>query len=178
MSRAFLVAAVVACSCSSPPRGPVAPAPAVAPAAAPVAAIDPHATTVDHLAGVWVGKAIGTPYGDFPMAIEFAPVAGGAVHGHLEAAPGNYLDFTFDHDKLVEEGAVPSLGVQTHTLRPAGPDHWRDDTVDVDLRITGDALVWTTSVRGKTHSRFELARKTGDEAIAVRQAIARRNQSR
>ena len=164
MTRALVV--IVIAACSNPP----APAPPVP--------VDPHVATIDHLVGVWAGQAIGTPFGDFRFGIAFDRKPAGSVHGRLDGAPGMYLDFTFARGALVETGAIPSLGVQTHTLAAAAGTHWHDDTVDVDLQITGDQLVWTTSIRGTKHSEFRMQRETGDDAVAVRRAIATRLNSR
>lgn len=123
---------------------------------------DPHAQIVDHLVGTWAGQAKGTPFGDFTFRLAFARRSDGAVHARLDGGGGMYLDFTFRHATagwmLVEEGAIPSVGTQTHTLAPAGDTHWTDATLDVDLRVTADTLAWTTLVRGKPHAVFALHR--------------------
>jgi hypothetical protein len=138
---------------------------------------DPHAVIVDHLVGVWTGDAIGTPFGDFRFALAFDRTPAGAVHARLDGTPGMYLDFTFDRDKLVEEGAIPNVGKQTHTLAAVRDTHWADPTLDVDVALTGDSLVMTTLVRGKPHAVFRMRRQTGAVAAKVREAIAARAHS-
>src|SRR5262245_41177153 len=116
-----LVAILAVAACHQTPAV-VAPPPATVPPPPPAA--DPHAATVDALVGVWAGKAIGTPYGDFPFALAFDRRADGAVHGHIESRPGMYLDFTFRRAGgawvLDEEGAIPNVGTQRHTLAATG----------------------------------------------------------
>jgi len=138
---------------------------------------DPHAVIVDNLVGVWTGNAIGTPFGDFPFALAFDRKPTGVVHARLDGTPGMYLDFTFDRGKLVEEGAIPNVGTQTHTLVATTGTHWADASVDVDVAVTGDALVMTTLIRGKPHAVFRMQRQTGATAAKVREAIAARAHS-
>jgi hypothetical protein len=168
--KTSLLIVVAACHSSSAVAPPAAPPPPPPPAA------DPHAAVVDSLVGVWAGKAIGTPSGDMPFALAFERQPDGAVHAHTEQSPGTYLDFTFRRMAtswvLVEAGAIPKAGSQTHTLAATSATHWTDSDVDVELGVTGDALVMTTTVHGKPHARFELARKTGSEAERIRTAIS------
>jgi len=123
----------------------------------------PGAATVAHITGTWVGMAEGTPLGDMPFALAFARDADGSVHARADDGKGMYLDFRFVQRPgtwvLVEEGAIPSIGVQTHTLTPDGAAHWRDKDVDVALDVTGDVLVMATTVRGKPHATFKLKRR-------------------
>jgi hypothetical protein len=165
MTRASLVFVVFAACHNTPATPPATPAP------------DPHAAIVDSLVGVWTGNAIGTPFGDFPFALAFDRTPSGAVHGRLDGTPGMYLDFTFDRAKLVEEGAIPSLGKQTHTLAATTGSHWADSTLDVDVAVTAESLVMTTLVRGKPHAVFRMQRQIGARAAKVREAIAARAHS-
>src|SRR5436189_165289 len=57
---------LTACASAPPP-----------PPAAPVAIADPHADAVAGLVGAWQGPVLGTPLGDFPVAIAFAREANG-----------------------------------------------------------------------------------------------------
>jgi len=123
---------------------------------------DPHAQIVDGLVGTWAGEAKGTPFGDFNFKLAFARQPDGAVHARLDGGGGMYLDFTFRRAAagwmLVEEGAIPKLGTQSHTLAPVAGTRWADGTLDVDLRVSPTTLAWTTLVRGKPHAVFELHR--------------------
>src|SRR5262245_3271201 len=156
----ILLPVSLAAACASGSSGPTAPAaPAsrtAAAAPAPAAAADAHATTVANLIGVWQGKALGTPFGDFPFAIAFDREPSGAVHGRLDGGPGMYLDFRFHRDGarwlLTEAGALPDVGTQTHTLSPGAGNPTRWTTADpsvlvVELAIDGDALAMTTTLR-------------------------------
>jgi hypothetical protein len=158
MTRATLVFVVLAACHHAPPR-------------------DPHLTIVDNLVGVWTGNAIGTPFGDFPFALAFDRKPPGVVHARLDGTPGMYLDFTFGDNALVEEGAIPNVGTQTHTLVAVNGTHWADASVDVDVALTGDTLVMTTLVHGKPHAVFRMQRQTGAVAAKVREAIAARAHS-
>jgi len=173
--------AILATACSSGPPHPVAaaPPPRVVPR-------DAHAVAVDDLVGVWRGTALGTPFGDFPFAITFDREPTGDVHGRLDGRPGMYLDFRFHRDRsrwvLIEEGAIPELGKQSGTLAPVpgatAPARWTDGDpahLAVALAVTADALEWTTTIDGKPHAVFKMARARGEAAEQIRQAIARRN---
>jgi hypothetical protein len=173
--------AILATACSSGPHHPVAaaPPPRVVPR-------DVHAVAVDDLVGVWRGTALGTPFGDFPFAITFDREPTGDVHGRLAGRPGMYLDFRFHRDRsrwvLIEEGAIPELGKQSGTLAPVpgatAPARWTDGDpahLAVALAVTADALEWTTTIDGKPHAVFKMARARGEAAEQIRQAIARLN---
>jgi len=136
---------------------------------APVAA-DPHAAAVDDIVGAWQGQVIGTPLGDFPFAIAFDREASGDIHGRADNGGGMYLDFRFHKVgpmwTLTEEGALPDVGTQTHTLVPAaagadGP-RWvdRDDPgyVEIAVAVAGDDLVLTAKVHGEAHAVFRMHR--------------------
>src|SRR5262249_37019867 len=91
MQLTTLFATLSIVACAGAPReagrggpGPAAPAPAAL-----------HTAAVAELVGVWQGRALGTPFGDFPFAIAFDREAGGDVHGRLDGGPGMYLDFRF-----------------------------------------------------------------------------------
>jgi hypothetical protein len=131
------------------------------PVAAPSPAhVDPRVATVDALVGKWRGKAEGTPLGDFPIGLTFARDSDRSVHARLDDGHGMYLDFRFMPDgKLFEEGAIPSVGKQAHTLVPvAGATRWSDSDVDLDVALTGDSLVMTTTLHGKPHAVFRMQR--------------------
>jgi hypothetical protein len=173
--------AILATACSGGAHPPVAAA-----LPPPVVTRDVHAAAVDDLVGVWRGTAVGTPFGDFPFAITFDREPTGDVHGRLQARPGMYLDFRFHRDQsrwvLIEEGAIPDVGTQSGTLAPvpgtAAPARWTDGDpghLAVALAVTADALEWTTTIDGKPHAVFKMARARGEAAEQIRQAIARRN---
>jgi len=151
-------------------------------AAPPAAAVrpDPRAALVASLAGVWKGRAEGTPFGDFPMALDFARRPDGALHARLASGPDFFLDFTFHRRDgawlLTEQGALPKVGVQQHTLAPSRASAWSDAELDVELATVGGALIWTTVVRGKPHSVFRLHKVEGAEAAQIRAALARQPQ--
>lgn len=138
---------------------------------------DPHEAIVTDLVGVWSGDAEGTPFGDFKLALDFTRLPDGSVHSRLDAGPGMYLDFVFHKAAggwlLTEEGAIPKLGVQKHTLGPAPAGEWVDGDLHVALAMTGDALVWTTSMHGKPHAVFRLHKAHGPAVEQIRQAIAK-----
>jgi hypothetical protein len=159
--------ALLACQPSS--RPPVVSVPVAKPDAQPL----PHAAVVARLVGVWVGMAEGTPLGDirFPLAFDREP--DGSVHARTDDGKGMYLDFRFVERGgawlLVEEGEIPSVGKQTHTLSPVpNATRWSDKDVDVLVAIDGDTLVMTTAVHGKPHATFRLQRKSGPEGEQIR----------
>jgi hypothetical protein len=168
--KTSLAALLVVAACHKPAVVVVSPPPVA----------DPHAAAVDALVGVWFGKAVATPYGDMPFALAFDRQPDGAVHAHTDDGKGLYLDFTFHHVDagwvLDENGAAPGVGTQAHTLAATGATHWSDRDVDVDVAVAGDALVMTTSVRGKPHGRFELTRKSGAEGAHIREFLAHRTE--
>jgi hypothetical protein len=129
---------------------------------------DPHATTIANLVGTWQGVAEGTPYGNFPLRLAFDRRRDGSVHTHLNGGPGMYLDFVFHLQGgrwlLTEEGAVPGVGVQRHTLAPMTAGDWVDGELRVALAMTGDALVWTTTNHGKPHAVFRLRKAAPNTA--------------
>jgi hypothetical protein len=172
MKHLMLLALFVACHTPSPaehyPEAPVAPP--------PVAPADPHEGLVTSLVGVWSGTAEGTPLGDFRFALDFVRQPDGSVHTRLNNGPDMYLDFLF-HKRdgawlLTEEGAIPQLGVQKHTLVAAPTGDWADGDLHVALAITGDAMVWTTTMHGKPHAVFHLQKAHGPAVEQIRQAIA------
>lgn len=174
--------AILATACSDGAHHPVA----AAPSPPRVATRDVHATAVDDLVGVWRGTALGTPFGDFPFSIAFDREPTGDIHGRLEARPDMYLDFRFHRDQarwvLIEAGALPDLGKQTETLAPvsgtAATARWSDGDpahLAVAIAVTADALEWTTTIDGKPHAVFKMARARGEAAEQIRQALARRN---
>lgn len=121
---------------------------------------------VDKLVGVWVGKG-DTPFGEMPIALEFKR-EGRDVHARMGDGD-TYLDFRFHRDGarwlLTEEGKFPGLGVQRHTLVPAGDARWvdREDAklLVVTLELREPELVFTTTLRGEPHATFRLARARG-----------------
>jgi len=172
--------AMLATSCSGGAQHPVAATPAASRPAPPPP--DAHDTAVADLVGVWQGKALGTPFGDFPFAITFDREPTGDVHGRLQGKPGMYLDFRFHREPtrwvLIEEGAIPEIGKQNETLAPVPgtPVLWTDGNpahLAVALAVTADALEWTTTIDGKPHAVFKMARARGEAAEQIRQAIAR-----
>jgi hypothetical protein len=163
--------AVVACH----PSSSGAPAPST-PAPKPAAAA--RTSVIDRLVGVWAGTAEGTPFGDIPFALAFDRDADGSIHARTDDGKGTYLDFRFiERDGkwlLVEEGAIPRLGTQTHTLAPAEHEQrWSDKDIDVVLAIANDRLVMTTTLRGAPHATFRLQRKTGVEGEQIRAQLAK-----
>src|SRR5689334_11372724 len=156
MSKHAILLAVVTAAVVTACAGTPAKTPAPTTPAGPVAVADPHATAVDGLVGAWQGQVLGTPLGDFPFAIAFEREASGDVHGRADNGGGMYLDFRFHKLgptwTLTEEGALPDVGTQTHTLVPApnGDDgvRWvdRDDPtyVEIGVALVNDDLVLTT----------------------------------
>lgn len=140
------------------------------PAAPPTAPPSAHQRAATDLVGRWRGQATETPFGPFPFEIEFAREADDAVHGRLDNGQGMYLDFRFHRDRtgwaLTEEGAIPNVGVQKHTLIPAGdgPDGVRWEVpgkpgyMDVALAVDARAFKMVTRLHGKVHAVFELQR--------------------
>jgi hypothetical protein len=137
------------------------------------------------MVGVWLGTAVDSPMGDFPVAFAFDRDAAGDVHARLDDGRGMYLDFRFHRAggawQLIEEGSIPGVGVQRHTLVPdptAGTARWVDQADPALLSITvggtGDRVEWTTVLRGEPHVGFALERKVGPEAEQIRAALARR----
>jgi hypothetical protein len=144
----------------------------------------PHESAVAQLVGVWLGDTARSPLGRFPMALAFDRGADGAVHTRFVGDGGMYLDFRFhregDRWLLTEEGYLPDLGTQAHTLVPAagGPGaRWvdRDDAsmLVVDVVVDRRTMRMDTRLRGKDHARFVLRRVEGEKAKQVRAAIAR-----
>ena len=120
-----------------------------------------------------------SPIGPFPFAIDFArEPATGDVHGRAER-DGMFLDFRFHKAGpkwlLVEDGEIPGVGRQTHTLVPADPGpagpRWvtADDPsyVDVAFDLRGDSLVLTAKIHGEPHAVFELLRRGPAAATAA-----------
>ncbi|HLL25245.1 MAG TPA: hypothetical protein VK427_24085, partial [Kofleriaceae bacterium] len=113
-----------------------------------------HADVVANLIGNWVGTA-DSPMGAFPFAIAFSR-EGGDVHGRFGNSE-QYLDFRFHQQDgqwlLTEEGKLPGVGVQKHTLKPAGPAaRWIDDSgrlLEVTLELREPKLVFSTKLRGE-----------------------------
>ena len=181
MKHVIAVAFLTACHATpASPAAPAAPAsqlpPAAAAAALPASPPDPNETLVASLVGVWAGAAEGTPYGNFPIAFEFVRQPDGSVHTHLENESGMSLDFLFHRPGgawiLTEEGVIPQVGVQKHTLTPAPGAAWVDGDLRVALAMTGDAMVWTTTRQGTPHVVFRLRKATGPAAEQIRQRIA------
>ena len=122
-----------------------------------------HARVVDSLVGSWVGTG-DTPFGEMPIALDFKR-DGADIHARMGDAD-TYLDFRFHRDGdrwlLTEEGKFPGLGVQRHTLEPAGNDaRWvtRDPKLlVVTLELREPELVFTTILRGEPHATFRLTR--------------------
>ena len=122
-----------------------------------------HARVVENLVGSWVGTG-DTPFGEMPIALAFER-DGADIHARMGEAD-MYLDFRFhregDRWLLTEEGKFPGLGVQRHTLEPAGGDaRWatRDGKLlVVTLELRDPALVFTTTLRGEPHATFRLTR--------------------
>jgi hypothetical protein len=144
----------------------------------------PHESAVAHLVGVWIGDTAHSPLGPFPMALAFDRQADGAVHSRLQGKDGMYLDFRFHRDGdtwiLTEEGYLPSLGTQTHTLVPAAGGagaRWvdREDpkALVVDVHVDRRTMRMDTRLRGKDHARFVMRRAEGEAAEQVRAALAR-----
>jgi hypothetical protein len=160
MNKLSCIAVLAACAPSSgtPPAQPVEP-------------IDRGQTIVSGLVGAWQGRAEGTPMGDFPMALRFAAEPDGAVHARLDGEGGMYLDFRFHRAGttwlLTEQGAIPKLGVQSHTLMPTGPGVWSDQDVRVEVDERGDRVTWSTSVHGRPHAVFHLVRQQSATSAAV-----------
>jgi hypothetical protein len=174
--NAILVSLLVA-ACSGGAHHPITATPATTPSPTSAPAGDPHATAVDNLVGVWQGRAIGTPFGDFPFAIAFDREPTGDVHGRLEVGPDMYLDFRFHRDAgrwlLLESGALPDVGTQSGTLAPVAgtPTRWTDGDpahLAVTLAVDAERLVWTTTIEGKPHAVFQLARARGETAERIR----------
>jgi hypothetical protein len=148
------------------------------PAPSPPPPPDPHAAAVAGLVGgLWAGEISQSPVGPIPFAIEFSREPDGDVHGRAER-DGMFLDFRFQKAGetwvLVEDGQIPGVGRQTHTLEPAAPGpagpRWvtADDPsyVDVAFAVDGDRLVLTAKVHGEPHAVFELLRR-GPAAAAT-----------
>jgi hypothetical protein len=144
----------------------------------------PHEDAVAHLVGVWLGDTAHSPFGPFPLALAFDRGADGAVHSRLVGHGGMYVDFRFHRDGdtwlLTEEGYLPDLGTQTHTLVPVagGPGaRWvdRDDAgaLQVDVVVDRQTVRMDTRLHGEDHARFVMRRVEGEEAEQVRAAIAR-----
>jgi hypothetical protein len=160
-------------ACQPSPQPPAVSAPAAKPARP-----SPHAAAVAELVGVWLGMAEGTPFGDIRFALAFDRDPDGSVHARTDDGKGMYLDFRFvERDGawlLVEEGQIPSLGKQTHTLLPAPNEtRWADKDVDVLVAVHGDTFVMTTAVHGKPHATFKLQRKSGPEGDGIRAQLAK-----
>ena len=155
MKRFLLMTILIACHAPSQSSAPPPPA-------------DAHATTVASLVGTWQGMAEGTPYGSFPLRLAFDRRPDGSVHTHLNGGPGMYLDFVFHQQAgrwlLTEEGAVPGVGTQRHTLAPVAAGEWVDGELRVALAMRDDTLVWTTVNQGKPHAVFRL-RKAATPAL-------------
>jgi hypothetical protein len=152
MQRTTVFCVVFAAACAGSPRTR---------AAAP----DPHAQAVSQLVGRWEGKALGTPFGDFPFAIAFDREPGGDVHGRLDGGGGMYLDFRFHREagawRLIQSGQIPGVGARTSTLLPVGDTQWvvhAPKNLAVDLDVDATTLVMTTTLDGKKHAVFQLAR--------------------
>lgn len=138
----------------------------------------PHAAAVAELVGVWAGMANGTPFGDIPFALAFDREPDGSIHARTDDGKGTYLDFRFVERGgawlLVEEGAIPKVGTQTHTLSPMPNEtRWTDRDVDLVLAFHGDALVMTTAIHGQPHATFDLQRKAGAAADQIRAQLAK-----
>jgi hypothetical protein len=160
MKHVILLAFLAACHASRPTTPP-----------------DPHETIVTNLVGVWSGAAEATPYGGFRMALDFDRRPDGSVHTRFDGGSGMYLDFVFHRRNgswvLTEEGVIPNVGVQKHTLTPAPGGEWVDGELRVALAMTGDAMVWTTTNHGTPHSVFRLHKAHGPAVEQIRQAIAK-----
>ncbi|MFN0252294.1 MAG: hypothetical protein ACKV2T_35795 [Kofleriaceae bacterium] len=148
----------------------------------PVATTSVHAATAENLVGVWMGDALGTPFGDFRFAMVFDREPGGDIHARIQQSPTMYLDFRFqrrgDTWVLVEEGSLTGEP-QTHTLLPIAGSVARWSVGEpaflvVELAVDDESLDWRTWLSGTEHARFQMKRVRGDDAEKVRQAIARR----
>ncbi len=179
MTRPYLPFLLLLACGAHAPVAPTAPAP-VAPVAvtasatpAPASLPAPHAALVALLLGSWRGNA-DTPFGEMRFGLDFVLEPDGAVHARLATGPEAYLDFRFHRDRpdglwlLRFEGALPGLGVQTHTLKPAGaldgvPQWVSEDPsyIVVTIDLDGDALAWSNRVRGEDHATFQLRRVPG-----------------
>jgi hypothetical protein len=164
MTRSFLLMAVLGACYSSSQHSTTRP--------------DPQATTMASLVGTWQGMAEGTPYGSFRLRLAFDRRSDGSVHTHLNGGPGMYLDFVFHRQAgqwlLTEEGAVPGIGTQRHTLTPAGDGIWVDGELRVALAMQGDGLLWTTTNQGKPHAVFRLRKAAPPELKPLGEPLAKR----
>lgn len=165
------------------------PAPAAPTQTAAAPAQSQHDAAVERMVGVWLGTAVDSPMGDFPVAFAFDRDPAGDIHARLDDGKGMYLDFRFHRAggvwQLIEEGSIPGVGVQRHTLVPdpktADAARWVDQADPALLSITigtiggaGDRVEWATVLRGEPHVGFALERKVGPEADQIRAALARR----
>jgi len=142
-----------------------------------------HSTAIASLPGVWAGRATRSPLGAFPVALASERAGDGSVHARMEFKGGAYLDLRFhrqgDAWLLTEEGYLPSLGTQSHTLVPVpgGPGaRWVDRrdpaTLAVDLDADQRTMILAARLRGKEHARLELERVEGKAADEARARIA------
>ncbi len=128
---------------------------------------------VTALEGGWTGADNDTPFGKMPFAALFEWQEDGSLYSSSPLNSETYIDLRFARDEagrwlLHEEAAMEGLGVQSHSLAPAGvaataglcrwvyePD---PDYLAIDLGVVEETLRLDVTLRGRPHVAFRLGR--------------------